>query len=74
MVRASACLRYAVQPKPEGIAQSFLIGSFRRLALCSVLGDNISTATILRKSAQRTHQTRGARILPIPCKIRSVTV
>ena len=51
-------LHYAVQPKPEGLAQAFIIGEsfIGRDTVCLVLGDNIfyghGLATTLQKCAQ----------------------
>ena len=64
-------LRYAVQPKPEGIAQAFLIGrefiGKDRVAL--VLGDNIfygnELSELLQKAAKRE---RGATVFAYPVK------
>ena len=58
-------IQYAVQPKPEGIAQAFLVGErFIGSSCCAlVLGDNIffghDFARDLREAGQKTH---GARI------------
>ena len=58
-------LQYKVQPKPEGIAQAFLLGQeFLKESPCAlVLGDNIfyghDLAKDLRESAKRT---QGARV------------
>jgi glucose-1-phosphate thymidylyltransferase len=62
-------LRYAVQPKPEGIAQAFLIGrefiGSDRVAL--VLGDNLfyghDLTELLRSASARS---RGATVLAYP--------
>jgi glucose-1-phosphate thymidylyltransferase len=62
-------LRYAVQPKPEGIAQAFLIGrefiGGDRVAL--VLGDNIfyghDLTELLKRAAARS---RGATVFAYP--------
>jgi glucose-1-phosphate thymidylyltransferase len=62
-------LRYAVQPRPEGIAQAFLVGrefiGGERVAL--VLGDNIfygnELASMLKRAAQRE---RGATVFAYP--------
>jgi glucose-1-phosphate thymidylyltransferase len=62
-------LRYAVQPKPEGIAQAFLIGrefiGGDRVAL--VLGDNIfyghDLTELLKRAASRS---RGATVFAYP--------
>jgi glucose-1-phosphate thymidylyltransferase len=62
-------LRYKVQPKPEGIAQAFLVGEeFLGGSPCAlVLGDNIfyghDLAKDLREAAM---QTRGARVFAYP--------
>jgi glucose-1-phosphate thymidylyltransferase len=62
-------LRYKVQPKPEGIAQAFLVGEeFLAGSPCAlVLGDNIfyghDLAKDLREAAM---QTRGARVFAYP--------
>ena len=67
--RFGLSLRYAVQPKPEGIAQSFLIGEkFLDGSPCAlVLGDNIFYGHDLAKSLRSAaHQTRGARIFAYP--------
>lgn len=54
-------LSYAVQPKPEGIAQAFIIGAdfVGNSPSCLMLGDNIyygsSLANFLEDSAQLTH-------------------
>jgi glucose-1-phosphate thymidylyltransferase len=62
-------LQYKVQPKPEGIAQAFLVGeSFVGDAACAlVLGDNIfyghDLAKDLREAASKT---QGARVFAYP--------
>src|SRR6267378_6529447 len=62
-------LEYEVQPKPEGIAQAFLLGeAFLGSSPCAlVLGDNIfyghDLAKDLREAASRT---RGARVFAYP--------
>jgi len=67
--RFGLSLKYKVQPKPEGIAQAFLVGSdFIGSDCCAlVLGDNIfyghDLAKSLREAAQ---QPRGARIFAYP--------
>ena len=54
-------LSYAIQPKPEGLAQAFIIGEdfIGDDSVCLVLGDNIfygqSFSRTLRRAAQRTH-------------------
>src|SRR6476646_7423054 len=55
---------YAAQPRPEGIAQAFLVGQkFIGSSCCAlVLGDNIFYGHDLAKTAQRAcQQTSGAR-------------
>jgi glucose-1-phosphate thymidylyltransferase len=62
-------LEYKVQPKPEGIAQAFLLGeSFLGESACAlVLGDNIfyghDLAKDLREAAAKT---KGARVFAYP--------
>ena len=62
-------LQYQVQPKPEGIAQAFLVGeTFLGRSPCAlVLGDNIfyghDLAKDLRQAAART---QGARVFAYP--------
>ncbi len=63
------CLQYKVQPRPEGIAQAFLLGEeFLGGSPCAlVLGDNIfyghDLAKDLRKAASKT---TGARVFAYP--------
>jgi glucose-1-phosphate thymidylyltransferase len=62
-------LQYKVQPKPEGIAQAFLVGEeFLAASPCAlVLGDNIfyghELANDLREAAGKAH---GARVFAYP--------
>jgi len=62
-------LQYKVQPKPEGIAQAFLVGeTFLGNSACAlVLGDNIfyghDLAKDLREAASKT---KGARVFAYP--------
>jgi glucose-1-phosphate thymidylyltransferase len=63
------CLHYAVQPKPEGIAQAFLVGKqFIGPDCCSlVLGDNIFYGHDLVKSLrQATENSTGAKVFAYP--------
>src|SRR5579864_2154323 len=58
-------IQYAVQPKPEGIAQAFLVGeSFIGSSCCAlVLGDNIFYGHDLAKSvAEACQKEAGARV------------
>ncbi|HET7441816.1 MAG TPA: glucose-1-phosphate thymidylyltransferase RfbA [Terriglobales bacterium] len=67
--RYGISLHYAVQPKPEGIAQAFLIGKeFIGSSGCGlVLGDNIFYGHDLVKSLRdATQNRRGARIFAYP--------
>ena len=70
MERASVCnFQYAVQPKPEGIAQAFLVGrQFIGSSSCAlVLGDNIFYGHDLPKTIQQAGQKKsGARIFAYP--------
>ncbi len=64
-------LSYVVQPKPEGIAQAFLVGRefIGRDAVALVLGDNVfhgdGMTALLRKAADRKN---GATIFAYPVK------
>jgi glucose-1-phosphate thymidylyltransferase len=60
---------YAAQPRPEGIAQAFLVGQkFIGSSCCAlVLGDNIFYGHDLAKTTQRAcQQTSGARVFAYP--------
>lgn len=62
-------LQYKVQPKPEGIAQAFLVGeSFLGASPCAlVLGDNIFYGHDLAKDLRdAANKTRGARVFAYP--------
>ena len=62
-------IEYAVQPKPEGIAQAFLVGEkFIGDAACAlVLGDNIFYGHDLAKDLRETTQrTSGATVFAYP--------
>ncbi len=62
-------LQYAAQPKPEGIAQAFLIGrEFIGSSGCAlVLGDNIFYGHDLVKELRAaTAETKGARVFAYP--------
>src|SRR5438270_3961132 len=61
--------RYAAQPRPEGIAQAFLVGrEFIGSSCCAlVLGDNIFYGHDLVKSLREaTQKTCGARVFAYP--------
>jgi glucose-1-phosphate thymidylyltransferase len=61
--------QYAVQPKPEGIAQAFLVGEgFIGSSSCAlVLGDNIFYGHDFAKSIQTAgDDTQGARVFAYP--------
>lgn len=55
---------YAVQPRPEGLAQAMIIGEtfIGNDAVCLILGDNIFYSHGLQKSLKRTSQRKGATI------------
>lgn len=61
-------LSYAVQPKPEGLAQAFLIGEefIGNDAVCLILGDNIfyghGFTQILNEAAQSVQTQQGATV------------
>jgi len=62
-------LQYKVQPRPEGIAQAFLVGeAFLGVSPCAlVLGDNIFYGHDLAKDLRdAATKTRGARIFAYP--------
>jgi glucose-1-phosphate thymidylyltransferase len=62
-------LQYKVQPKPEGIAQAFLVGeAFLGASPCAlVLGDNIFYGHDLAKDLRdAATNTRGARVFAYP--------
>ncbi|HTS38533.1 MAG TPA: glucose-1-phosphate thymidylyltransferase RfbA [Candidatus Solibacter sp.] len=62
-------LQYLVQPRPEGIAQAFLLGErFLSGSACSlVLGDNIFYGHDLAKDLREaSKKTRGARVFAYP--------
>src|SRR5713226_972452 len=62
-------LQYAAQPKPEGIAQAFLIGrSFIGSSCCAlVLGDNIFYGhDLVKELLAATGRTAGARVFAYP--------
>jgi glucose-1-phosphate thymidylyltransferase len=62
-------LSYAVQPRPEGIAQAFLIGRefIGRERVALVLGDNIFFGHDLAKLMQHaTARTKGATVFAYP--------
>src|SRR5213079_3011664 len=61
--------RYAAQPRPEGIAQAFLVGrDFIGSSCCAlVLGDNIFYGHDFAKSVtQASAQSTGARVFAYP--------
>ena len=62
-------LRYAVQPKPEGIAQAFLVGRefIGKDPVALVLGDNIFYGEALGKLLpQAAARERGATVFAYP--------
>jgi glucose-1-phosphate thymidylyltransferase len=62
-------LQYEMQPKPEGIAQAFLVGeTFLGDSSCAlVLGDNIFYGHDLAKDLREASKaTRGARVFAYP--------
>ncbi len=62
-------LQYKVQPKPEGIAQAFLVGeTFIGASACAlVLGDNIFYGHDLAKDLREAaNKTKGARVFAYP--------
>ena len=64
-------ISYAVQPKPEGLAQAFIIGrSFVGAGpSCLILGDNIFHSQDLARSLRNAHErTTGASVFAYPVK------
>ncbi|MFU8692087.1 glucose-1-phosphate thymidylyltransferase RfbA [Rossellomorea sp. FS2] len=58
-------LSYRVQPKPEGLAQAFIIGEefIGNSSVCMVLGDNIYYGSGLRKILQKAaNKDKGATV------------
>ena len=67
--RLGMSFHYAVQAKPQGIAQAFLVGrDFIGSSCCAlVLGDNIFYGHDLVKDLREaTHKTNGARVFAYP--------
>ena len=67
--RYGISLQYAVQPKPEGIAQAFLIGrEFLASDCCAlVLGDNIFHGdALVNRFREATEKASGARVFAYP--------
>jgi len=67
--RLGLSFQYAQQPRPEGIAQAFLIGRDLIGSSCSalVLGDNIFYGHDLVKDLREaTRQSKGARVFAYP--------
>jgi glucose-1-phosphate thymidylyltransferase len=67
--RYGLSIHYAIQPRPEGIAQAFLVGNdFIATTCCAlVLGDNVFYGHDLVKSLrQATRTAQGAKIFAYP--------
>jgi len=60
-------IKYAVQPKPEGIAQAFLIGEnfIGNESVALILGDNIFYGTGLGRKLSETSSLNGATIFGV---------
>ena len=64
-------ISYAVQPRPEGLAQAFIVGRefVGKGPSCLILGDNIFHGHDLASSMQRAAgSTRGATVFAYPVK------
>src|SRR3989440_5525819 len=64
-------ISYAVQPRPEGLAQAFIVGRgfVGNASSCLILGDNIFHGHDLASSLQRAStQTGGATVFAYPVK------
>lgn len=64
-------LSYCEQPKPEGLAQAFILGEkfIGRDSVCLILGDNIFYGSNLTQLLQQAAQiSSGARIFAYPVK------
>ena len=62
-------LQYAAQPKPEGIAQAFIVGKqFVGTSCCAlILGDNIFHGhDLVKELREATQQPSGARVFAYP--------
>lgn len=67
--RLGICLQYAVQPRPGGLAEAFIIGRdfIGRDSCCLILGDNLFYGTDLAvKLNQASSQESGATIFAYP--------
>lgn len=58
-------LSYAVQPEPEGIAQSFIIAEdfIGRNSVCLILGDNIFYGSDLSKALQQCAKIKSGAVI-----------
>ena len=68
-------LQYVPQPKPEGLAQAFILGEkfIGDDSVCLILGDNVFYGSDLTNMVRRAAQiTRGARIFAYPVKVLSI--
>jgi glucose-1-phosphate thymidylyltransferase len=64
-------ISYAVQPRPEGLAQAFIVGRefVGKGPSCLILGDNIFHGHDLTSSLQRVSETgKGATVFAYPVK------
>src|SRR3954469_15879725 len=61
-------ISYAVQPRPEGIAQAFVIGAdfIGDQPVALILGDNIFHGTDLGRQLRNNAELRGGRIFAYP--------
>jgi len=67
-------LEYATQPRPEGIAQAFVIGAdfIGDESVALVLGDNIFYGVGLGRQLVNQTQVRGGRIFAYPVRVLSI--
>ncbi len=69
--RLGICLQYAQQPKPEGIAQAFIIGAqfIEDSPVCLILGDNVFYGTgYVEQLREAAVQEQGATIFAYPVR------